>query len=164
MDLAEGKTPFYQEDARLSIVALPLPVKDKAGISLFGAFPSDSFKVLAGGPAEAVVIMANARNRISYFKRIPFHGSTLAEASVFFDEAVGLPPGEYDCRMVVYHLETGRGVSAATTVIIPKRHSRPGHQRSIPPICSSKAPSRAITGMSARSARPIRSERDRGCP
>lgn len=126
MDLAEGKTPYYQEDARLSIVTLPLPVKDKAGISLFGAFPSDSYKVLAGGPAEAVVIMANARNRISYFKRIPFQGSTLSEASVFFDEVVGLPPGEYDCRMVAYHLETGRGVSAATTVIIPKDTAAPG--------------------------------------
>lgn len=126
MDLAEGKTPYYQENARFSVAALPLPLKDKAGISIFGAFPSDSYKVLAGGPAEAVVIMANARNRVSYFKRIPFHGATLAGNSVFYDQAAGLPPGEYDCRMVAYHLETGRGISAATTVIIPKDTAAPG--------------------------------------
>jgi len=29
-----------------------LPLKDKAGISLFGAFPAESYKILAGGPAK----------------------------------------------------------------------------------------------------------------
>jgi VWFA-related protein len=126
MDLAEGKTPYYQEDVRLSMAALSVPVKDKAGISLFGALPAESFRILANGPSEVVIIIANARNRISYFKRIPLHAATLADTSVFYDQAAGLPPGEYDCRMVVYHLETGRGVSAATSVIVPRDSPSPG--------------------------------------
>jgi VWFA-related protein len=126
MDLAEGKTPFYQEDVDLAIAALPFAMKDKTGISLFGALPARSFKILAGGPSEVVIILADSRNRVSYFKRTPLHGAMLADESIFYDQAAGLPPGEYDCSMVVYHLETGRGVSAATTVIIPRDSASPG--------------------------------------
>ena len=92
MDLAEGKTPYYQEDARLTIAALPLPLKDKAGISLFGAFPSDSYKVLAGGPAEAVVIMANARNRPKLIAIIPFRVSGIQSPEIALGATLTVGP------------------------------------------------------------------------
>jgi VWFA-related protein len=126
LELAEGQTPYLQEGIDFGLAAYPVPVRDKVAVALYAPLPAERFKALGQGPAEAVAILFNARNKVTVYKKTPVYVSALTADSVFFDQAAELPPGTYDCRLVVRSLETGRGASAGTKVLIPAAAKAPG--------------------------------------
>jgi len=126
LDLAEGRTPYLQEGIDIRLAAYPVPTKDKVAVAFYAPMPADRFKALGQGPAETVIFLVNDRNKVTLYKKTPFYVAALTEETVFFDQAAGMPPGTYDCRLVVRSLETGRGTSAAAQVTIPPKLGKSG--------------------------------------
>jgi VWFA-related protein len=126
LDLAEGRTPYLQEGIDLRMSAYPIPSKDKLAVAFYAPLPAGRFKALGQGPAEVVVFLTNDRNKVNFYKKTPLYAAALTEETLFFDLAAGLPPGAYDCRLVVRSLETGRGTSASAKVVIPPKLDKPG--------------------------------------
>ncbi|MBM3310564.1 MAG: VWA domain-containing protein [Candidatus Aminicenantes bacterium] len=126
LDLAEGRTPYLQEGIDVRMAAYPVPAKDKLAVAVFAPLPAGRFKSLGQGPAEVVIFLANDRNKVTFYKKTPLYAAALTEETLFFDLAAGLPPGAYDCRLVVRSLETGRGASASAKVVLPPKLDKPG--------------------------------------
>ena len=126
LDLAEGRASVFQEPITFSAQALSVPLKGKVGVSVFSRLPAEAFKSIAGPKAEIVTILFNERNKISYFRKNALFMASLGEGTVYHDLVEGLLPGRYDCRVVVRNLDTGRGASAGTAVLVPAVQASPG--------------------------------------
>ena len=69
---------------------------------------------------EVVTLFFDDDNNIADMQRSETHSSRLTQDDVYFYSFSTLPPGDYDCRVVIRNMETGQGAVASSSVVIPE--------------------------------------------
>jgi VWFA-related protein len=120
MDLALSERPHFQEPLNFPLLALPYSVKEKSHLVVLTKIPTERIKEVLGRKVEIVTLFFDGQNNIVELKRDEVSASKLARDNVYFYSSSILSPGEYDCRVVIRNLETGKGAVASSSAIVPE--------------------------------------------
>jgi VWFA-related protein len=137
MDVALSDDPQLQTPAVLSTASLAFPAGKDNVLMLLSRIPKDIFTPAGKGPSEVVTLVFDRQKNIVGFKRATVSPAALVQSESCHYTYSLLPPGEYDCRVVVRDLESGStavgkesvvvpGASAAPLVLLPPLLLRPG--------------------------------------
>jgi VWFA-related protein len=120
VDLALSEEPLFQTPVRfpLEVVPCQAAAADK-NLCLAAEIPVDKIRDVLAGKAEFVAVIFDDEENIVALKRNEKRTHTLIGEVFSFSDVFFLPPGEYQCRLVIRNLETGRGAVASTTAVIP---------------------------------------------
>jgi len=120
IDLALSEKPHFQDPLHFPLIALPFSVKEKSHLVVLTKITAEAIKDVLGREVEIVTIFFDGQNNIVELKRDEVSASKLARDNVYFYSTSILSSGEYDCRVVIRNLETGKGATASSSVIVPE--------------------------------------------
>jgi len=120
MDLALSERPHFQEPLNFPLIALPCSAKEKSHLVVLTKIPTERIKEILGRKVEIVTLFFDGQNNIVELKRDEVSASKLARDNVYFYSSSILSPGEYNCRIVIRNLETGKGAVASSSAIVPE--------------------------------------------
>jgi VWFA-related protein len=125
MDVALSDDPQFQNPAALATASLAFPAGKDNVLMLLSRIPKDIFAPAGKGPSEVVTLVFDRQKNIVGFKRATVSPAALAQSeSCHFTYSL-LPPGEYDCRVVVRDLETGSTAVGKESVLVPEASAAP---------------------------------------
>jgi VWFA-related protein len=120
VDLALNDDSVFQAPVRFPVVRVPCPAGQKANLCLTSRLPLEELRDVLQGKVEIVSIVFDEKGQTVELKR-----EVKAAAELEGDNAVRavrfeLPPGSYECRVILRNLETGRGAVGGTPAAIEK--------------------------------------------
>jgi len=125
MDVALSEDPQFQTPAGFPMTALSCPIGKENLLVLLSRIPKDMFTPAGTGPNEVVTLIFDSQKNIVNFKRATLDFADVAQpASCHYTYSL-LPPGDYDCRVVVRNLETGETAVARESALVPGASGSP---------------------------------------
>ena len=121
IDLALSERPHFQEPLKFPLIALPYSTKEKSNILILTKIPSEKIRKISGRKMEIVTLIFDSKNNIVEFKRSELNTSKTAKNNLYYYTFSSLSPGQYNCRIVIRNLETGKGAVASSSVTIPEK-------------------------------------------
>jgi len=120
VDLALNEDPMSQVPVRFPVAKLTCPPDKKANLCLAAELPLDRIQDVLQGKFEIVSIVFDERGNTIELKREVKTAADRPKEKVAHQADFDLPPGKYECRVIIRNLETGRGAVGSTSVIIEK--------------------------------------------
>ena len=120
VDLALNDDPVFQVPVRFPVATLPCPPDKKANLCLVAELPLEMIQDVLQGEFEIVSVVFNDRGNTVELKREVKTAAEFPTESVIHQADFNLPPGKYECRVIIRNLETGRGAVGSASVIIEK--------------------------------------------
>ncbi len=118
VDLALSDQPFYQVPARFPLAALPYSIQGRSFLDLYAKLPIEKIREFLGRDIETVSIIFDKQNDIVKMERDRKDFSKLPVGNIYYSTLLSLDPGDYQCRLVLRNLETGRGAVASAAVTV----------------------------------------------
>jgi VWFA-related protein len=119
MDLTLSENPQLQTPAAFPMTALACPTDTEPLLVLLSRFPKDIFAPIGKGQNEVVSLILDGQKNIVNFKRATVNFSDITQPELCYYTFSLLPPGEYDCRVIIRDLETGQTAIARESAYIP---------------------------------------------
>jgi len=119
VDLALSEEPLFQTPVRFPLEVVPCPAGSKGNLCLAAKIPVEKIRDVLAGKAEFVAVIFDDKENIVTLSRNEKKTFALTGELFSFGASFSLPPGKYQCRLVIRNLETGRGAVASATAIIP---------------------------------------------
>lgn len=119
IDLALSDSPHLQAAIDFPVLVLPYSVKDKTDLVILAKIPFKKIKEIGGKQMEVISIILNDQNDIVALKRKEINILRYSSEYAFSESRITLPPGRYDCRVVLRNLESGKGARGSDQVIVP---------------------------------------------
>ena len=119
VDLALSEEPLFQTPVRFPLEVIPCPGGSKGNLCLAAKIEVEKIREVLAGKSEFVAAIFDNKENIVLLKRNEKKTYTLTGELFTFGAAFSLPPGKYQCRLVIRNLETGRGAVASATAVIP---------------------------------------------
>ncbi len=130
-DLAMSYTPRTQIPVRFHLTALNFALSG-ANLVLIAGIERQPAEEILGPKTELATLIYDDSHNIQASSQSRFDLEKLEDERFYHYSIVSLPPGRYQCRMVLRNLETGRSAVGATEVTIPQ--SLPSGIRLFPPL------------------------------
>jgi len=118
IDLALGDNPYFQEPLNFPLIALPCSPQKKSNLVLLSEIQLDKIEEALGGKTELVTIIFDKENNIVSSSRGEINFSLIPQKTINHYTIFSLSPGQYECRVILRNLETGKGAVASTSVEI----------------------------------------------
>jgi hypothetical protein len=118
IDLALSERPFFQEPSRFPLVALPCSNKKESSLVLLSEIRLDEIQETVRGKTELVTLILDKENRLVDSSRGEINFLSIPQKRVYHYTLSSLEPGEYECRLVIRNLETGKGALASTRAVL----------------------------------------------
>ncbi len=118
IDLALSDDPLIQEPAHFSLLPFSCPAGGENQLLLVSAPPLEELSGSASDEVEAITLVFDTQKIIADFKRTQVNLSSLGGKRICHYSLSVLPPGEYECRVVLRNLKTGRAALAGCPVVI----------------------------------------------
>jgi len=119
IDLAMGDNPYFQEPLNFPLIALPCPPHKKSNLVLLSEIQLDKIKEALGGKTELVTIIIDKENNIVSSSSGEINLSLIPQNTINHYTIFSLSPGQYECRVILRNLKTGKGAIASSSVEIP---------------------------------------------
>ena len=120
VDLALNEDPMSQVPVRFPVAKLTCPPDKKANLCLAAELPLDRIQDVLQGKFEIVSVVFDERGNTIELKREVKTAADRPKEKVAHQADFDLPPGKYECRVIIRNLETGRGAVGSASVIIEK--------------------------------------------
>jgi len=119
VDLALSDKPHFQEPLHFPLITLPYLTKEKSDVLLLTKIPGEKIKEILGRKAEIVSLIFDDQKNITEFNRDEISAYKFFQTNVYYYATSSLSPGQYDCRVVIRDLKTGKGAVAASSIVVP---------------------------------------------
>ena len=119
-DLALSEKPYFQEPLYFPSTALLCSEKNESNMVLLSEIPKQKIKEVIRQKTEVITLVFDKDNNIVESRRTEIHFSTIPENTIYHYIIASLNPGEYECRVVIRNLKTGKGAVGSSSVIIPE--------------------------------------------
>jgi len=119
-DLALSERPYFQEPLYFPSIALPCSNKNESNIVLLSEIPKQKIKEVIRQKTEVITLVFDKDNNIVESRKTEIQFSTIPENTIYHYIIGSLDPGEYECRVVIRNLKTGKGAVGSSSVIIPE--------------------------------------------
>ena len=120
VDLALNENPYFEEPVRFPLIALPSFVMNKSTLTMIGQLAPGQMGEVLEKNAEIVSLVFDEQKNLAGYQRRPITLPALAQNIIYYHSVSSLPPGPYECRVVIRNLETGRGAVGSSAVNLPK--------------------------------------------
>jgi VWFA-related protein len=121
IDLALAERPYFENPIHFPLRALASPMKQRSNLALIAEIPVEKIQDVSKEKIEIFDLVFDEKQNIVSQQRTEMEPSSLSQDKIYFYSISYLPPGSYDCRVVMRNLETGRGAVASSSIVIPKR-------------------------------------------
>jgi VWFA-related protein len=119
VDLALSENPF-QRPLGFPMLALPFAAGQRDNLILLASISGENIEELIGNRVEIVHIVFDNQDNIVTLQRRERSFKSADFAGLFEWKMMSLDPGEYQCRVVIRNLETGKGAVASSDVVVPQ--------------------------------------------
>jgi VWFA-related protein len=120
VDIALGKGQYYKTPYSFPLEALPCPVEGKSGLLLISEIHTDEIKEALGKKTEIVTLIFDKENNIVDSTRGEANLTTVSQKLLHHYAISSLAPGDYECRVVLRNLETGRSALGSSSITVPE--------------------------------------------
>jgi VWFA-related protein len=120
MSLAMGEKPYFQEPLNFPLIALPCSDKNESNVVLLSEIQLEKIKEIARGKTELITLIFDKENNIVDSARGEAIFASLPQKRFYHYTILSAQPGQYECRVIVRNLKTGKGAVAFSSVIIPE--------------------------------------------
>lgn len=125
MDVALSEDPQFQTPVGFPMAALSCPIEKENVLVILSQISKDMFTSAGTGPNEVVTLIFDGQKNIVSFKRATLDFADVAQPAVCHYSYSLVPPGDYDCRIVVRSLETGETAVARESALVPEGTESP---------------------------------------
>jgi len=119
-DLALSEKPYFQEPLHFPSIALPFPWTKESNVVLVSEVTKDRIREVVRGQTEVLTLILDKDNTMVESRRKEIQFSTIPGNTVYPCLTASLEPGEYECRVVIRNLKTGKGVVGSSSVAVPQ--------------------------------------------
>lgn len=120
IDLALSEDPYFQQPVRIPLLALPCSDKKKSNLVLLSELNLDEIQELIKQKTEMITLIINEENMIADSSQGEINFSKIPQKTIYHYSISSLSPGEYQCRLVIRNLDTGKGAVGSTSVTVPE--------------------------------------------
>jgi VWFA-related protein len=120
LDLALGEKAYFEQHLNFPMIALPFSEKKEANTILISEIPVQRIREAVGDNTEFIGLVFDQNKTIVDSKRVEINWGSIKGEKICQYGAASLPPGRYDCRIVIRNLENGKGAVGACAVEIPE--------------------------------------------
>jgi VWFA-related protein len=118
VDLALSEEPVFQTPVRFPLEVVPCAEEGKGNLCLEAEVPLEEIGEVLTGRSEFIGVIFDESQNIAALKRNEWERSALAGKWFTFGAVFSLPPGKYQCRLVIRNLETGRAAVASLSAVV----------------------------------------------
>ncbi len=119
VDLALSEEPLFQNPVRFLLEVMSCEPGGKGNLCLTAEISTEKIQDVLTGKSEFIAVIFDDKENIVTLKRNEKETFTLTGKRFSFGAAFSLPPGRYQCRLVIRNLESGRAAVASATAVIP---------------------------------------------
>jgi VWFA-related protein len=120
IDIALGKGQYYKTPYSFPLEALPCPIEDKPGLILISEIHMDEIEEAIGKETEIVTLILDKENNIVDSTRGEVDLTTVPQKLLHHYAISSLAPGDYECRVVLRNLKTGRSALGSSSAAVPE--------------------------------------------
>jgi hypothetical protein len=121
VDLALSEEPLFQNPVRFLLEVRSCEPGGKGNLCLTAEISTEKIQDVLTGKSEFIAVIFDDKENIVTLKRNEKETFTLTGKRFSFGAAFSLPPGRYQCRLVIRNLESGRAAVASATAVIPSQ-------------------------------------------
>lgn len=125
MDVALSENPQFLIAAGFPMTAMACPNGTENLLVCLSRIPRDIFASSGNGQNEVVTLIFDSQKNIVNFKRATFNFSIIPQPAACHYTFSLLPPGDYECRVIIRNLESGQTAVARESVVIPEASDIP---------------------------------------
>jgi len=119
LDLALKKDPYFQNPKQFPLDTHTFALPESTGLAVMFTVPDKVREDLSLDKSEVVSIVFDEQNNILDLKRYELDKDMTARQDSLFYSFLDLPPGKYECRVVIRDLTSSKGAISSTHVTIP---------------------------------------------
>ncbi len=119
IDLALSDNPLFQDPARFPAISISHPEKSGGTLLLISDIPLKELSGSEKDRVEAITLVFDAQKNIADFKRAEIDLSAVDRKKICHYTLSTLPPGEYECRVVLRNMKTGQAATAKASAVVP---------------------------------------------
>ena len=120
VDLALSDKPSFQEPLPFSSIALPCSRTKDTNLVLLSEVSLEGMEEVLGKKTELTTFIFDTENNVLSSIKADIDFSSLSQKRIYPYVIASLKPGQYECRVVIRNMETGRAAKASTSVDIPE--------------------------------------------
>ncbi|MEN6311368.1 MAG: VWA domain-containing protein [Acidobacteriota bacterium] len=121
IDLALSEKGPAEQHLGFPLAALPFSGGEGADAILLASIPVTRLRQDIGDRTEFVILVLNENRAIADGKRFEIDWSMVKGEAACEYSAVSLPPGRYECRVIIRNLDDGKGAVGACSFVIPAK-------------------------------------------
>lgn len=119
IDLALSDKPYFQDPLDIPLITLPCSNSLQSNCVLLSELPTEFFEGKPGQMIEIINIICDGEKKILDSIRGEIDYSELLDKGAYQYAILSLPPGQYECRVALRNLVTGKGAFGLSKVTIP---------------------------------------------
>ena len=132
LDLALGEGAYSRRNLEFPLAALPFGEGRGGNTMIVARIPVTAIREAVGDETELISLVFDSGKQVVESRRVELDWSTFAGETLYEYAGVSLPPGRFDCRLVIRNLRDGRAAVGACSV---ERPDDPGRAlRLYPPL------------------------------
>jgi hypothetical protein len=120
IDIAMSKNPYFEAPYPFPVAALPCPLENRPGLILLSEIQVDYFEEVIGKRTEIVTLILDEENNIVDSTQGQVNLTAVPQKLLHHYIVSSLKPGNYECRVVLRNLETGRSALGVATAAVPE--------------------------------------------
>lgn len=121
IDLALAERPYFEDPIHFPLRTLASPMKQRSNLTLIAEIPLEKVREVSKEKLEIIMFVFDEKKNIVAQQKVETDSSTFSQDKIYFYSISYLPPGTYDCRVVMRNLKTGQGAVASSSIVIPER-------------------------------------------
>lgn len=121
IDLALSEKPHLQEALDFPVSVLPYAAGEKTEYVVLAGIPSSKLSEVAGGKIEFITIVFDEKNDITLIQKKELSRWSRSAEIAYAKSLISLPPGVYECRVVLRNMTTGKGARGSSRMDVPEQ-------------------------------------------
>ncbi len=120
IDLALGLKPHFQIPIRFSLKVFPYSNGKKPNLIIISKISGETIQEISGKKVEIANLIFDKNKNLVELKKDRGVDLSSLKGNAYYYSVLSLSPGEYEFRVVLRNLQTGRGAVASKIAVIPE--------------------------------------------
>lgn len=119
-DIALNDTPYFEAPKPFPLEALPFPGKEVSKLVLLSEIRPENLEEVFLNDTEIITLVLDEEKNIVESGRAVLKYDSIKHTPIHHYSITRLNPGQYECRVVVRNLESGKSALGTATVSVPE--------------------------------------------
>ena len=121
IDLIFSENPYFEEPSTFPLIALPCSFENESNLVLLSEIPNEKIKDVTRSESEVVTLILDNNNSIVDSSQSKVNFPRMHPRIIYHYTISSLLPGQYECRIIIRNLGTGKAAVASSSVVIQEK-------------------------------------------